>query len=177
MLTSPFRFDTELSKEDFERLGRLSLRWSHIDHMIANCLKVLLGLDEAQAKIMIFPLTADLRVQKIEKLVKLKPLPSPKATKAFQELRKVMEGIKAVRNNVIHAVLIEHAFTLRSKERTFTKEQIFEIEELTNYAGVLALTLRHEIGERDPDYDPPDPLPDRPSVPEFLRPYMQQSRR
>jgi CO/xanthine dehydrogenase Mo-binding subunit len=41
-------------------------------------------------------------------------------------------------------------------------------------AGVLALTLRHELGERDPAYDPPEPLPDRPSVPEFLRPYIRQ---
>jgi hypothetical protein len=75
---------------------------------------------------------------------------------------------------VIHAVLIDEAFTMRKNERTFTKEQIFETEELTNYAGVLALTLRRELGERDPAYDPPEPLPDRPSVPEFLRPYIRQ---
>ena len=93
MLQSPFRFDTELSQEDFERLGRLSLRWSHIDHMIANCLKVLLGLDEDQARIIIFPLTSDLRLQRMDKLAKLKPLPSPKATKAFRELRTVMGGL------------------------------------------------------------------------------------
>jgi hypothetical protein len=43
-------------------------------------------------------------------------------------------------------------------------------EEITNYAGILALTLRHELGKRDPSYDPPDPLPARPSVPEFLKP-------
>jgi hypothetical protein len=63
MLTSPFRFDKELSSEDFERLGRLSLRWSHIDHMLANCLKILLRLDDNQARIMIFPLTSELRLQ------------------------------------------------------------------------------------------------------------------
>jgi hypothetical protein len=77
-----------------------------------------------------------------------------------------------VRNNVVHAVLIEEEFILRSKTRTFTKEQTFETEELTNYASVLALTLRHEVGERDPAYRPPDPLPDRPAVPEFLKPFI-----
>ncbi len=39
ILPSPFRFEAKLSAEAFEKLGRLSLRWSHIDHMIANCLK------------------------------------------------------------------------------------------------------------------------------------------
>lgn len=174
MLASPFRFDKELSSDDFEKLGRLSLRWSHIDHMIANCLKVLLGLNEDQARIMIFPLTSELRLQRIEELTRLKPLPSDKAKTAFQELRTVMRGIRVVRNNVIHAVLIEDAFTIRSNKRTFTREQIFETEELTNYAGILAITLRHELGERDPAYDPPDPLPARPLVPEFLKPYIPQ---
>jgi hypothetical protein len=101
-------------------------------------------------------------------------LPSDKAKTAFQELRTVMRGIRVVRNNVIHAVLIEDAFTIRSNKRTFTREQIFETEELTNYAGILAITLRHELGERDPAYDPPDPLPARPLVPEFLKPYIPQ---
>jgi hypothetical protein len=118
MIASPFRFDEELSSQDYERLGRLSLRWSHIDHMIANCLKVILHLDDDQARIMIFPLTADLRLQRIEELTRLKPLPSDKAKTAFQELRTVMPGIRAVRNNVIHAVLIKDAFIVRSKGRT-----------------------------------------------------------
>jgi hypothetical protein len=75
-MLSPFRFDEELSPQEFEILGRLSLRWSHIDHMIANCLKIILGLDDDQAKIMVFPLTSELRLRKIEELTKLKSLPS-----------------------------------------------------------------------------------------------------
>lgn len=173
-MLSPFRFDEELSPQEFEILGRLSLRWSHIDHMIANCLKNILGLDDDQAKIMVFPLTSELRLRKIEELTKLKSLPSDKARTAFQELRAVMQGIRVVRNNVIHAVLIGGAFEQRSKKHRFTKDQIFETEELTNYAGILALTLRHELGEPDPAYHPPDPLPARPSVPEFLKPLIAQ---
>ena len=172
IITSPFRFDTKLSPADFETLGRLSLRWSHIDHMIANCLKLQLRLDDDQARVMIFPLTTDHRLQRIEALTKLNPMPSTKATQAFNELRIVMRGIRAVRNNVVHAVLIEEEFIMRSNDRTFTKEQIFESEELTNYAGILALTLRHELGEQDPAYNPPDPLPSRPVVPDFLKSYI-----
>ena len=178
MIASPFRFDTELSSEDFERLGRLSLRWSHIDHMIANCLKLQLGLDEDQARAMIFPLSTELRLQRMNELAKLKALPSDKAANIFQELCAMMKGIRAIRTNVVHAVLIEGGFTLRSKkDRAFTKQQIFDAEELTNYVSILALTLRHELGERDPAYDPPDPLPDRPPVPEFLKPYIGSKRR
>jgi hypothetical protein len=175
MLASPFRFDEELPAKDFERLGRLSLRWSHIDHMIANCLKILLGLDEDQAMIMIFPLTSEVRLQRIEQLTKLRPMRSPKATKAFQELRKVINGIRAIRNYVAHAVLIEGVFVMRSKgRRSFTKEQIFETEELTNYVGILVLTLRNELGEPDPLYSPPATLPDRPPIPEFLEQFIQK---
>ena len=141
--------------------------------MIANCLKLQLGLDEDQARLMIFPLSTELRLQRMNELAKLKALPSGKAANVFQELRAVMKGIRAIRTNAVHAVSIEGGFTLRSKkDRAFTKEEIFECEELTNYAGILALTLRHELNEPDPAFDPPDPFPARPSIPEFLKSYM-----
>jgi hypothetical protein len=176
MITSPFRFDTELSSGDFERLGRLLLRWSHIDHLIANCLKLQLGLDEDQARVMIFPLSTELRLQRMNELAKLKALPSDKAANVFQKLYAVMKGIRAIRTNVAHAVLIEGDFVLRSKKnRAFTKEEIFESEELTNYADILALTLRHELGEPGPAYGPPNPLPNSPSIPDFLKPHIPAS--
>ena len=81
--------------------------------MIANCLKLQLELDEDQARVMIFPLSTELRLQRMNELAKLKALPSDKATKAFQELCAVMKGIRAVRTNVAHAVLIGGGFTLR----------------------------------------------------------------
>jgi hypothetical protein len=82
-----------------------------------------------------------------------------------------MKGLQQVRNNVIHAVLFwndsaQH-FHLRSKSRTYTKEQIFEAEELTNYAGHAVLHLRYAL--RKDDYDLgeiPAPLPE--PAPEFL---------
>jgi hypothetical protein len=169
VLASPFRFDTQLSSEDFEKLGRLAMRWSHIDHMIANCLKRQLGLDDDQARIMIFPLSTEVRLQRMKAL----GFQSAKATEVFRELSAVMKGIRTIRNNVAHAVWIDGRFMLRSKEdRAFGKEEIFEVEELTNYVGILALTLRNELGEADPEYKPPDPLPERPPIPGFLKRYI-----
>jgi hypothetical protein len=51
MIESPFRYEKNFTAKDYEILGKLSLRWSHIDHVLANCLKRLLRLedDEAQA--------------------------------------------------------------------------------------------------------------------------------
>jgi hypothetical protein len=43
MIQSPFRYEANLTSADFEKLGRLSLRWSHTEHVIANCLKVMLA--------------------------------------------------------------------------------------------------------------------------------------
>jgi hypothetical protein len=84
-----------------------------------------------------------------------------------------MRGLQVVRTNAVHGVLIgQEDFIVRSKQRMLTKEQIFEAEELTNYAAVLALTLRHELGEPDADYAPPEPLPARPSIPGFLETYI-----
>jgi hypothetical protein len=83
-----------------------------------------------------------------------------------------MKGIQMVRNNVIHAVIMDgktdQLFESRSKQRSLTKTQIFETEELTNYAGHAALLLRNELGDKDPIGAPP-PLPARPSIPQFLR--------
>ncbi len=170
MLDSPFRFEKELSSEDFEFFGRLLLRVSHIEHMIANCLKLLLRLNDDEAVVMIFPLTTRNRLERIRKVVAKTPLPTDRAKAAFAELEKMMEKIPTVRNNVVHGVLMgEQDFLLRSHERVLTKAQIFESEEIVNYAAIMALTLRHELGDPDPAYQPPDPLPNRPNIPEFLR--------
>jgi len=172
MIQSPFRFEQNLTPDDFQKIGQLSLRWSHTEHIIANCLKVMLLLSDEEAVIMIFPLTLDARLQRIDKLKKLNPLPS-KASAAFDELKWAMEVLKQIRNTVIHAVMLDDArgaavLELRSKKRSFAKAQVFDSEELTNYAAHAAIIMRHELGEKDPDFTPP-PLPARPLIPESLR--------
>jgi hypothetical protein len=172
MIPSPFRFEENLTPEDFLKIGQLSFRWSHTEHIIANCLKIMLRLSDKEAVVMIFPLSMDLRLQRIDKLRKLNPLP-PKANAAFDGLRWAMGGLKQIRNTVVHAVMMDDArgdalLELRSKERSIAKAQVFDSEELTNYAAHAAIIMRHELGEKDPAFTPL-PLPDRPSIPVSLR--------
>jgi hypothetical protein len=143
MIPSPFRFENNLSAEDFQKIGQLSLRWSHTEHIVANCLKRLLRLTEDEAVLIVFPLNLDRRMQQIKELGELALLPTD-ATHAFAELRWAMQLLAPIRNTVAHALLLDDAtgnqvFHLRSKGRSVTKAQIFEIEELTNYAAHAAL--------------------------------------
>src|ERR1017187_3861932 len=108
MIPTPFRYEANLKPDDFEKIGQLSLRWSHTDHIIANCLKVMLRLTDDEAVIMVFPLTLDARLTRIKEHRAIKPLP-PKAEKAFQELQFAMTGLKTIRNTAIHAVLLDDA--------------------------------------------------------------------
>lgn len=183
MIPTPFRFEDKLKPADFQKIGQLSLRWSHIDHTVGNCLRVMLHLTPEEAVTMVFSLSAEQRRQRIREMASIKPLP-PKAAHAFGELDAVMKGIQPFRNNVIHAILLwtddgsSIAFHLRSKLRTVTKEQAFETEELTNYAAIAVLNFRFALGEKqyNPDEVPP-PLPDRPDIPEFLRPSIRWPRK
>jgi hypothetical protein len=174
MIPSPFWFEGKLTPEDYQKLGKLSLRWSHIDHLIANCLKKLLRLTDDEARLVVFPLSTDIRLARMRDLQELNPLPTQAAKQAFDELDRVMKGLQAVRNNVIHAVLMyadgtdAPIFELRSRSRGYTKAQVFETEELTNYAAHAALVLRHELGDKDPA-GAPGPLPARPQIPVFLK--------
>jgi hypothetical protein len=177
MITSPFRFEADLTDEDYQKIGLLSLRWSHIDHMIAQSLKALLRLTDEEAAVVVFPLSTDLRLTRIRELQRLKSLPTEAAKKAFSELDLMMKGIGAVRNSVIHAVILNHGkpeerFQLRSKNRDFTKSDIFETEEVTNYVAHAALLLRHELGDKDPGYTP-SALPNRPPIPKCLQRFIQ----
>jgi hypothetical protein len=181
MIPSPFRFETDLTPEDFQKLGKLSLRWSHIDHVIANCLKRLLRLSDDEAVVVVFPLTTDHRLQRIRALSKLNPLPTEAARQAFDELQLMMKGLQAVRNAVAHAVIMNHAgadpvFELRSHRRLFTKAEVFECEELTNYVAHAALILRHELGDKDPA-GAPSQLPDAPPIPICLQKLIKRPRR
>jgi hypothetical protein len=144
-------------------------RWSHIDHVLANCLKRLLRLEDDEAQVVVFQLTADQRFDRILELDKLKPLRKKKAARALEELCLLMGGLRQVRNNVAHAVLMHDGtayqiFASRKTLRTFTKAQILETEELTNYTAHAALVLRDELGDKDPA-GAPGPLPARPKYP------------
>jgi hypothetical protein len=104
MIRSQFRFEANLTSEDYHKLGLLALRWSHIDHVAANCLKKMLRLTDQEAVIVVFPLPMEQRLSRMRELQKLQPLPTNAAKRAFREFDFIMKGLQAVRNNVIHAV-------------------------------------------------------------------------
>jgi len=131
----------------------------------------LLSDDEAVA--IVFPLSMDQRLLKMKEIAAINPL-NADAAHALAELQIVMKGIQYVRNNVVHAIIVtdqagNHTFHLRSKRRSLTMEQIFSVEELTNYAGHAVLSLRYALGHKQLAPYERHPLPDRPEIPEFLR--------
>jgi hypothetical protein len=173
MIPSPYNFEPALTDLEYAKLGVLALRWSHIEHILGNCLKVLLRSTDEEAIIMVFPLSADQRAEKIKQLSELQPLPEH-AQRAFEELRPVLKDIQYVRNNVVHSIVGEdetdgHVFHLRSKNRSLTKAQVFGTEELTNYAGHLVIALRYGLGFKDGNPPMEYTCPARPEIPDFLK--------
>jgi hypothetical protein len=83
-----------------------------------------------------------------------------------------MPAVQLIRNNVTHAVLIhdtrgELLFHLSSKDRTLTRTQIFESEELMNYACNVAMSLRFSLpAAAESGWH--RPLLERPTIPDFL---------
>ncbi|MHC2278246.1 hypothetical protein ACVME8_004857 [Bradyrhizobium diazoefficiens] len=92
MIPTPYNFEPALTDAEYAKLGVLALRWSHIEHILGNCLKVILRLTDDEAVIVVFTLSADQRAEKIHQLSKLSELPAP-AQKAFDELRPIPKGI------------------------------------------------------------------------------------
>ena len=177
MISSPFRFETALKPADLHKLGLLSLRWSLIDHVITNCLKVLKGLNDDEAIDRVFPLFATQKMDEIKRLIGPRKL-SAEGSRAYHELMNVMSGVRAVRDAVTHGTIMSQGddvfFDHRSKRRKFTRQDVLETEELTNYAAHAALLLRHDLGDKDPDYKP-GPLPQRPLIPKCLKPFISAS--
>jgi hypothetical protein len=174
-ISTPYNFEASLSDQDFQKIGQLSLKWSHLEHLIGNCLKVLLRLSNDEARVIVFPMSLEQRITRISELAEINPL-SERSRRHFDELRTLLRGIQYVRNNVVHAIVEsgedDHNFYLRSKNRTLTKTQIFSVEDITNYAAHVVFALRFSLGFADGsslDYT----LPDRPEIPEFLRSLIQ----
>jgi hypothetical protein len=175
MIPVPWSLEPELPSEDFHKIGQLAIRWSHIDQIIGNCLKVVLRLSDDEATVVVFPLNAETRLNRLCELNEVSPL-SEDAQRILAELRPIMRGLQLVRNNVIHAFVRDDlrdgfTFHLRSKDRVLTREEVFSSEELTNYAGHLALALRFALGLGGPPRS--YTLPDRPAIPDFLQSTIQ----
>jgi hypothetical protein len=169
MLGSPFNFEQRINPVEFQKLGELTMRWSHIHHIVGNCLKTMLRLTDEEAAISVFPLGFEGRLAQINKLSELQKLNS-RARAALDALNAVATHINTVRNTVVHAIIVDDpelgkVLHLRSKRRVLTLEQVFSVEELTNYVARVALALRVALDDEPAEHFP---LPDKPSIPRFL---------
>jgi hypothetical protein len=176
MLESPFHFEDDLTPEQYQMLGKLSLSWSTIDHVIGNCLKVALRLSDQEATKIVFPMGAEMRFTKLVELSQINTF-HPTALRALRELTPTMRALRSVRNTVAHSIVFskpdgEAILHNRSKGVNHTISQVLSTEELTNYAAQLVLTLRLALGFRPGEHEH-RPLPGRPPVPVFLRSYFQ----
>ena len=101
---------------------------------------------------MIYPLSLEAVLQKIEGLHKMKP-PRPKAAEFYAELIPVVRALQRIRNDAVHSVVKETegalVFENRAKGRTITKEQILSCEELTNYASLLSFKFPRALGFKE----------------------------
>jgi hypothetical protein len=178
MIHTPYKFEAKLSAEEFQQVGRFAMRWSHMDHTIGNCLRRVLELTPEQANILIFPLSMDLRMARIEQVAKVKPFdPMPQAL--FAELKPLVKAMQFLRTSALHGIVVdvgdaeEPYFELRSKGRKLTKDQLFGCEDIINYTAHVATAFRFSLGEKQSTWSEgwgphTYALPDRPPIPNFL---------
>lgn len=173
MISSPYRFEANLSPEEFQKIGQFAVRWAHIEHTIANCLRVLLTFDAKQASVMIFPLSLETKMNRIENLFKITKQGAYQ-TWLFNELKPLVAAMQYIRNTILHGTPVdifenEQLFWhLRSKDQMITKAQLFECDDLINYTGHVIQEFRFSLGDKDDDREHSYTLPDRPPVPDFL---------
>src|SRR5262249_49951373 len=128
MIECPFEY--HLTDAEVQKLGELSLTWSHTEHTIGNALKAVLKFDDDEAIALIFPLPLEQRVRWLRGLTKRM---NTAARIALDEFSRMLPGLQAIRNGGIHGVIINDTkdgplFHLRSKDRTFTKNELFSCE-------------------------------------------------
>jgi hypothetical protein len=170
MIESPFEY--ALSPEELQKLAKLFLTWSHTEQLVGQTLATLLRLRGDEAIIMVYPLALEQRLRRLKELAALNPM-TDHMRASLEELLAIMPAVQLVRNNVTHAVLIhdtrgELLFHLSSKDRTLTRAQIFESEELMNYACNVAMSLRFSLPTAA-ESGWHRPLLERPAIPDFLR--------
>lgn len=170
MIGSPFRYEADFTDDDYQALGRLMMRWSHTEHIIGNCLKVIMRLTDDEAVVAVFPAQTHQRIKLIKQFSDLNPLPVD-ARKALDEFMWAWQKLQQVRNMVAHGIVDNTSgtisFHLRSKGKTWSKADVLVCEELTNFAAHAALSFRYALGFKGQPGER-HPLPSRPLLPPFL---------
>ena len=178
MIKTPYHFEADLSDQEFQKIGQFACRWALIEHTIANCLRVMLGMEMEPATVMIFPLSLDLRMRRIRELAKQRFLTGYQLA-LLAELRPLVKAMQYLRNTTLHGVAMnlgndpdQTYFSLRSKGRNLTRGELFSCEDLINYTAHVTQAFRLSLGDKTyQDHEGHTyVLPHRPHIPLFLPP-------
>jgi hypothetical protein len=154
MIKTPYHFEADLSDQDFQKIGQFACRWALIEYTIANCLRMMLGMEMEPATIMIFPLSLDLQMRRISQLTKQR-LPMGYQRALLDELRPLIKAMQYLRNTTLHGVAMslgddpdQTYFNLRSKGRNLTRGELFACEDLINYTAHVTQAFRLSLGDK-----------------------------
>ena len=141
MIKTPYHFEPNLSDQDFQKIGQFACRWAHIEHTIANCLRVMLGMEMEPATVMIFPLNLETRMTRISKLAGQRFLTGYQLA-LLAELKPLIKAMQYLRNTTLHGVVMSFEddpdkthFNLRSKDRNLNLRELFSCVDLINYTA------------------------------------------
>ena len=136
--------------------------------MLAHGLGVMLNLDAEQATALTFPMPLDRKIAWIGTLVEGRAFDTIKPI--VSELKAVINKVQSMRNTVIHGILLaptderdDVAFYLRSKERIIPAKDVWDAEEVTNYACHVAAHFCWSLAEPHNAAKLFAALPDRPA--------------
>ena len=103
MIKTPYHFEANLSDQEFQRIGQFACRWALIEHTIANCLRVMLGMEMEEAIKDVFSLTFHQRMEQISELAEQRLTGYQLAVLA--ELQPLIKAMRYLRNTVLHGVV------------------------------------------------------------------------
>jgi hypothetical protein len=112
MIPTPYRFEANLSDDEFKKLGQFAPQWSRIDHTIGNCLRRLLDMTPKHASVIVFPLSMDHRMARIGQLSKLAPFTEYRQS-LFDELKPIIKAMQFLRTT--RRTLIGTTYTLADR--------------------------------------------------------------
>jgi hypothetical protein len=175
MIKTPYHFEANLSDQEFQRIGQFACRWALIEHTIANCLRVMLGMEMEEAIKDVFSLTFHQRMERISELAEQRLTGYQLAVLA--ELQPLIKAMRYLRNTVLHGVVTsfgddpdQTSFHLRSHLRDINIKDLFACDDLIKYTAHVTQAFRLSLGDKP--YEDHEghtyALPRRPHIPDFL---------
>lgn len=151
-VTSQTTFYLNLTHEHLEAIGRVTVSWSFLEHAIEVLLWGLANLKEPEGLLVTHKMNLERRLD----IVKVLYLQLPEdEQKTFKELLDTLDGLKNLRNDLVHAYWspvnkkpsrYAQAFKLKSLDRHKNKDGDIVLKPKIQYWSVEDITeLNHDI--------------------------------